>query len=155
MKEVKRHTGNEQIFLEKLDLGSLKSVRAFARKFTEEYRQLHVLVNNAGMYLSFSEGRSFITRFKNVETRREGAWSINFISQRSIYHNLSNLSRRNGIWNLRHISLRIDLKIWCSIWPTKEIIYLIRINFRANSRRDTKMCESLCDNYAQLGGARK
>lgn len=44
-------TGNEDVWVEAVDLASLASIRDFARGFHESHRELHVLVNNAGIYL--------------------------------------------------------------------------------------------------------
>lgn len=48
--EIKRQSGNSAIEMMQLDLSSLASIREFARGFSEKYRQLHVLINNAGVY---------------------------------------------------------------------------------------------------------
>lgn len=42
-------TGNTAVKVMQLDTSSLASVRAFAKKVTSEERELHILVNNAGM----------------------------------------------------------------------------------------------------------
>ena len=48
--DIKSATGNsDRVILRQLDLGSLKSVRAFAKGFLEEFSKLHILVNNAGV----------------------------------------------------------------------------------------------------------
>jgi len=49
--EIVRQSENSNIFLELVDLSSQKSIRNFVEKFHAEYKQLHVLVNNAGIYL--------------------------------------------------------------------------------------------------------
>ncbi|MFC1476629.1 SDR family oxidoreductase [Fibrobacterota bacterium] len=50
-KEIVRQSGKSNIFLEVVDLSSQKSIRYFVEKFLKEYEQLHVLVNNAGIYM--------------------------------------------------------------------------------------------------------
>uniref|UniRef100_A0A8C5SG35 Retinol dehydrogenase 11 n=1 Tax=Laticauda laticaudata TaxID=8630 RepID=A0A8C5SG35_LATLA len=49
VEEIRRATGNPQVQLGLLDVSSMASVRAFARRFLEEGSQLHILVNNAGV----------------------------------------------------------------------------------------------------------
>src|SRR6185369_3912655 len=46
---IRASTGNERVEVEELELGSLKSVRAFARRFLARHPTLHMLVNNAGV----------------------------------------------------------------------------------------------------------
>jgi len=46
-----RTTGNVHMSVETVDLASLVSIRDFARRFRESHRALHVLVNNAGIFL--------------------------------------------------------------------------------------------------------
>ncbi|XP_007439033.1 retinol dehydrogenase 12 isoform X1 [Python bivittatus] len=47
--EIRRATGNPQVHLRLLDVSSMASVRDFAGQFLEEEKQLHILVNNAGV----------------------------------------------------------------------------------------------------------
>ncbi|MBP2000713.1 NAD(P)-dependent dehydrogenase (short-subunit alcohol dehydrogenase family) [Paenibacillus shirakamiensis] len=47
--EAKSRSGSSRIELMLLDLGSLRSIRAFAEAFTAKYEALDVLVNNAGV----------------------------------------------------------------------------------------------------------
>ncbi|XP_060102091.1 retinol dehydrogenase 12-like [Heteronotia binoei] len=47
--EIRRASGNPDVHLRLLDLSSMASVRDFARQFLKEERQLHILVNNAGI----------------------------------------------------------------------------------------------------------
>jgi len=47
--EIKSQTGNAQVDLLLGDLGSQKSTRSAAAEFKTRYKQLHVLVNNAGV----------------------------------------------------------------------------------------------------------
>lgn len=46
---IRASTGNQQIEVETLELGSLASVRAFADRFLARHDRLHILVNNAGV----------------------------------------------------------------------------------------------------------
>ena len=49
--EIRMKSGNENVDLLVADLSSMQSVRNLARAFLEKYSSLHVLVNNAGIYL--------------------------------------------------------------------------------------------------------
>jgi NAD(P)-dependent dehydrogenase (short-subunit alcohol dehydrogenase family) len=46
---IRASTGNQHVEVEQLELGSLKDIRAFARRFLARHPTLHVLVNNAGV----------------------------------------------------------------------------------------------------------
>lgn len=50
-KEIVQQSSNTNIVIEIVDLSSQKSIRHFVEKFYKENRQLHVLVNNAGIYM--------------------------------------------------------------------------------------------------------
>ncbi|KAM6201122.1 retinol dehydrogenase 11 [Rhynchocyon petersi] len=50
-KEIQTRTGNQQVWVRKLDLADTKSVRDFAENFLAEEKQLHILVNNAGVMM--------------------------------------------------------------------------------------------------------
>ena len=45
-------TKNLNVFVEELDLASLQSIRNFAKKFKEKSKQLDILINNAGVFIS-------------------------------------------------------------------------------------------------------
>ena len=46
---IRASTGNQQVDVETLELGSLATIRAFADRFLARYDRLHILVNNAGV----------------------------------------------------------------------------------------------------------
>src|SRR5438046_4769254 len=46
---IRASTGNEHVEVEELELGSLKQIRAFARRFLARHPTLHIIVNNAGV----------------------------------------------------------------------------------------------------------
>jgi len=48
--DIQRSTGRSDVKVMALDLGSVASVRAFAKRVREELPALHVLVNNAGVW---------------------------------------------------------------------------------------------------------
>ena len=49
-REIRSQSGNQNIEVMEFDLASLDSVRACAAGFARRHRQLHVLLNNAGVY---------------------------------------------------------------------------------------------------------
>ncbi|NXL37534.1 RDH12 dehydrogenase, partial [Glaucidium brasilianum] len=49
--EIRAETGNQQVTVRKLDLADTKSIREFAEKFLAEEKELHILINNAGVML--------------------------------------------------------------------------------------------------------
>ena len=49
LKEIQERSGNKDVFLEKLDLASLESVRTFADKILNSEPRLDILINNAGV----------------------------------------------------------------------------------------------------------
>ncbi|NWS76945.1 RDH12 dehydrogenase, partial [Crotophaga sulcirostris] len=49
--EIRAETGSEQVIVKKLDLADTKSIREFAEKFLAEEKELHILINNAGVML--------------------------------------------------------------------------------------------------------
>ncbi|MDP9142204.1 MAG: oxidoreductase [Pseudomonadota bacterium] len=56
--QVKRHAPDAKVQLMTLDLADLRSIRAFAAAFSQQFKQLDLLVNNAGvMALPFSRTR--------------------------------------------------------------------------------------------------
>ncbi|XP_006021461.1 retinol dehydrogenase 12 isoform X2 [Alligator sinensis] len=49
--EIRAETGNQQVIMKKLDLADTKSIRQFAENFLAEEKELHILINNAGVML--------------------------------------------------------------------------------------------------------
>ncbi|NXK54235.1 RDH12 dehydrogenase, partial [Chauna torquata] len=49
--EIRAETGNQQVIVKKLDLADTKSIREFADNFLAEEKDLHILINNAGVML--------------------------------------------------------------------------------------------------------
>lgn len=49
-KEVQTRSGNNDVHLLLVDLSSQQSIREFARQFQQQFSQLHVLINNAGVF---------------------------------------------------------------------------------------------------------
>ncbi|XP_031553920.1 retinol dehydrogenase 11-like [Actinia tenebrosa] len=51
LKEIQEQSNSQQVYLEKLDLASLKSVREFAEKIKKNEPRLDILINNAGVMM--------------------------------------------------------------------------------------------------------
>ncbi|XP_065671306.1 retinol dehydrogenase 11 isoform X1 [Hydra vulgaris] len=51
LEDIKRLSNSHRIFLKRLDLASLSSVRKFTYEFIKEFNCLHVLINNAGIMM--------------------------------------------------------------------------------------------------------
>ncbi|XP_066282243.1 retinol dehydrogenase 12-like [Branchiostoma lanceolatum] len=49
--DIRRSTGNGNVVVQELDLASLASIRAFARRITDSESRLDILINNAGISL--------------------------------------------------------------------------------------------------------
>ncbi|NXA31787.1 RDH12 dehydrogenase, partial [Eudromia elegans] len=49
--EIRAETGNQQVIMKKLDLADTKSIREFAENVLAEEKELHILINNAGVML--------------------------------------------------------------------------------------------------------
>jgi NAD(P)-dependent dehydrogenase (short-subunit alcohol dehydrogenase family) len=47
--EVKAASGNDDVFVMELDISSSKSIRSFVQAYSERFKELHILVNNAGV----------------------------------------------------------------------------------------------------------
>lgn len=47
---IKQESGNASIEMMQINLASLSSIRAFVKHFTDTFKELHVLINNAGVY---------------------------------------------------------------------------------------------------------
>ncbi len=48
--EIIKNTGNERVDIMECDLASFQSIRNFASSFLEKNHQLHILINNAGLW---------------------------------------------------------------------------------------------------------
>ncbi|XP_029454716.1 retinol dehydrogenase 12-like [Rhinatrema bivittatum] len=49
--EIRATTGNEQVVVRKLDLANTKSIKEFSEKIQQEEKQIHILINNAGVMM--------------------------------------------------------------------------------------------------------
>src|SRR5690349_6487202 len=55
VEEIKKASNNNNVEMLLLDLASFKSVRNAVKEFKERFGQLHILVNNAGVFLRHRE----------------------------------------------------------------------------------------------------
>jgi NAD(P)-dependent dehydrogenase (short-subunit alcohol dehydrogenase family) len=47
--DIRRASNNNNVFLEHIDLSDLDTVKAFATRYLESGRPIHILINNAGI----------------------------------------------------------------------------------------------------------
>ena len=47
--EIKESSGNSNIFVMKLDLASSKSIQAFVDDYIKKFKEINILINNAGV----------------------------------------------------------------------------------------------------------
>jgi retinol dehydrogenase-14 len=52
LNEIKQRYQNSSVDLSVADLSSQESIRALVRQYVDKYKQLHVLINNAGVYFT-------------------------------------------------------------------------------------------------------
>lgn len=69
--EVRTVSGNDSVFLLQADLSSQESIRRLADDFKSRFKQLHVLVNNAGV---------FLTRRTKTVDGIETTFAVNYLS---------------------------------------------------------------------------
>ncbi|XP_060538295.1 dehydrogenase/reductase SDR family member 13-like [Pantherophis guttatus] len=62
--DIRRESGNSEVILMILDLGSLNSVRAFAQSFLESEPRLDILINNAGVFMTGQTADGFDQAFQ-------------------------------------------------------------------------------------------
>lgn len=77
VEEIKKASGNNNIDLLVVDLASQKSVRAAAEDFKSKYKQLHVLINNAAVFLRNRE---------ETEDGLEKTFATNYLSHFLLTH---------------------------------------------------------------------
>ncbi len=56
LNEIKRISGNDSVYLLNADMSSQESVRRLANEFEARFKKLHVLVNDAGVFLKAYKG---------------------------------------------------------------------------------------------------
>jgi NAD(P)-dependent dehydrogenase (short-subunit alcohol dehydrogenase family) len=102
--EIKKASGNDKIDLLLVDLSSQKSVRAAAAEFKSRYNQLHVLINNAGVFLGKRE---------ETEDGLEKTFATNYLSHFLLTHLLLDLLKASApsrIINVasKHFGIKIN-----------------------------------------------
>ncbi|MBL8993974.1 MAG: SDR family oxidoreductase [Spirochaetia bacterium] len=75
--DIKRVSGNANVFLILMDLASQKSVREAAEEYKRQYKELHVLINNAAVFLPKRE---------ETEEGIEKTFAINYLSHFLLTH---------------------------------------------------------------------
>ncbi|XP_067007931.2 retinol dehydrogenase 12 [Anabrus simplex] len=55
IEDIRRHESSGELIPMHLDLASLKSVRKFCEEVMKDFPKIHVLINNAGMYIPMEE----------------------------------------------------------------------------------------------------
>jgi len=71
LNEIKAKSGNEAVELLVADLSSQQSIQELAEQFKQHYKQLHVLINNAGIFL--------LSRRETVD-RLEMTLAVNYLA---------------------------------------------------------------------------
>ncbi|MFI5164465.1 MAG: SDR family oxidoreductase [Bacteroidia bacterium] len=102
--EIKKASGNQNVELLLVDLASQKSVRAAAEEFKSRFKQLHVLINNAGVFLRNRE---------ETEDGLEKTFATNYLSHFLLTHLLLDLlkaSASSRIINVasKHFGVKIN-----------------------------------------------
>jgi NAD(P)-dependent dehydrogenase (short-subunit alcohol dehydrogenase family) len=102
--DIKNVSGNQDIELLVVDLASQKSVRAAAMEFKSRYKQLHVLINNAAVFLRNRE---------ETEDGLEKTFATNYLSHFLLTHLLLDLLKKSApsrIINVasKHFGIKIN-----------------------------------------------
>lgn len=105
VEDIKRQSGNQKVDYLLMDLASQASVKAAAKEYTDHYRKLDVLINNAGIY-----------RRERSETEDgiETVFAVNYLSHVLLTHLLLPLllkSPQGRIINVasKHRGIRMNL----------------------------------------------
>jgi len=107
LNEVKTKTGNNSVSMMIADLSSLQSIKQFADDFKSKYKQLHVLINNAGVHLA--------TRRLTVDGN-ETTFAVNYLAPFLLTNLLLNLLETSSPSRIVNLTSRtaggahIDLK---------------------------------------------
>jgi NAD(P)-dependent dehydrogenase (short-subunit alcohol dehydrogenase family) len=104
--EVRKATGSERLDYFAADLSSLKQVRALAAQVRQKYDRLHVLVNNAGVY---------VKERRMTEDGLETTFAVNHLAPFLLTHLLLELLKKGAparvvnVSSRLHHSARVDL----------------------------------------------
>lgn len=104
LEEIKRSTGNDSLEFFEADLSSQQQVRKLAFDVKERYHQLHVLINNAGIYLP---------ERRLTEDRIETTFAVNYLAPFLLTHELldvlkSRPSRIINVASIAHWNAKLD-----------------------------------------------
>jgi NAD(P)-dependent dehydrogenase (short-subunit alcohol dehydrogenase family) len=102
--DIKKASGNQNVELLLMDLASQRSVRAAAEEFRSQFKQLHILINNAAVFL------------KNREVTEDGlekTFETNYLSHFLLTHLLLDLLKASApsrIINVgsKHFGIKIN-----------------------------------------------
>jgi retinol dehydrogenase-12 len=78
---IRQTSGNNNVYAESIDLADLASVKAFAQRYNNSGKPLHVLINNAGVFIYGDEQK------KTVDGH-EMHWGVNFLALAQLTHDL-------------------------------------------------------------------
>lgn len=77
LEDIRKRSGNNEIFIRKLDLASCTSIRAFVQDFLSKEKQLHILILNAGV---------MFTPYKKTEEGFEFQFGVNHLGHFLLTH---------------------------------------------------------------------
>jgi len=95
LNEVRRKTGNDQLELFIADLASLRQVRELAEAIRKAHDRLHVLINNAGV---------FMNKRKLTEDGLETTFAVNYLAPFLLTHLLLETLKRSAPARIINIS---------------------------------------------------
>ncbi|KAL7992350.1 hypothetical protein Chor_016606 [Crotalus horridus] len=96
--EIRIKTGNQGVIAKKLDLADTKSIREFASNFLKEEKELHILVNNAGVmmcpYSKTADGFEMHFGVNHLERLKQSA-PARIINVASVAHHMGSIHFNN------------------------------------------------------------
>src|SRR6185295_10178194 len=97
--DIKKESNNQNVDLLLMDLASQKSVRAAAQEFKSRYKQLHVLINNAGVFLKNRE---------ETEDGIEKTFATNYLSHFLLTHLLLDTLKASAPSRIINVASKIQ-----------------------------------------------
>jgi len=93
--EIIHKTGNSHVEIIQCDLSSFKSVRNFVSDFREKYNELHILINNAGLWES-----------KHIKSADgiEMIWAVNHLAPFLLTNLLLDVMKRSALGRIINVS---------------------------------------------------
>ena len=132
--DIKSETGiSDKIYVRKLDLGSLKSVRKFAEEFLAEFPKLHLLVNNAGI---------MFTPYTLTEDGFESQFGVNHLGHFALTNLLLPIMKESGP-NTRIINLTSLGHKWFAYYNMKDLLWKENKYSGRHSYGQSKLCNIL------------